>query len=736
MAENTIIRSRYKYKPDNSDKYVTIHFETNADIVQTPDLSEFGITKGASVTDVIKYLINDLIKTRALVPVCNTHSWFVLNNPVLSNGQMGYETDTCKTKMGDGINPYNMIKYTTGSGSDNSDDGIIMEVITDRKQFLDSTNPIIPLNVYVVETDTRQIKVGDGITKYKDLPYIEAKLVSSSYNNANNKVVYDYATNLFRLNKVPEKSQIIYELETGKVKKGDGKTKYRGLPYIDFATIRIEDRVGSDPVLKNSEIMVLHDTLGYTVKRGNGSTTFSRLPNIQLLAIDESTNTEYDFEYFADDSGKEIDGTKFSALIIVDTYDNFKKANPILLDGQIAICEQHSQENKIGNGRAAFDTLRTNSTVLVDSNNKEFESYDLLDNTGASVFSSNSGDSLYSKNSILYVGEQAVYIATSRISKIGDGKTKFLDLPKYEPDKVVYDYSTNLLRLNKVHEKTQVIYELETGKVKKGDGLSKYSELPYIDFATIHIEDRVGSDPIVKNTEIMVLHDMLGYTVRQGDGTTVFSKLPEMQLLAIDETRKEYEFEHFTNDSGEEIDGTTFNGLIMVDTYDNFRKANPILPANQIIICEQPSHGCKIGDGRTTFNTLRANSTALVDSTNKEFEFDDLLNENGASVISSNSGDLLLINNPKLNRDEQVLYITNTRISKIADGKTKFLDLPKYEPSAVADSKIVYYDTAVNFITNDPTLSKDTLGIESDTNKIKIGDGVNAWTALGYAKNM
>ena len=488
MAENTIIRSRYKYKPDNSDKYVTIHFETNADIVQTPDLSEFGITKGASVTDVIKYLINDLIKTRALVPVCNTHSWFVLNNPILGNGQMGYETDTCKIKMGDGINPYNMIKYTTGSGSDNSDDGIIMEVITDRKQTLDSTNPIIPLNVYAVETDTRQIKVGDGITKYKDLPYIEAKLVSSSYNNANNKVVYDYATNLFRLNKVPENSQIIYELETGKVKKGDGKTKYRGLPYIDFATIRIEDRV--------------------------------------------------------------------------------------------------------------------------------------------------------------------------------------------------------------------------------------------------------GSDPIVKNTEIMVLHDMSGYTVRQGNGTTVFSKLPEMQLLAIDENRKEYEFEHFTNDSGEEIDGTTFNGLIMVDTYDNFRKANPILPANQIIICEQPSHGCKIGDGRTTFNTLRANSTALVDSANKEFEFDDLLNENGASVISPNSGDLLLINNPKLNRDEQVLYITNTRISKIADGKTKFLDLPNYEPSAVADSKIVYYDTAVNFITNDPTLSKDTLGIESDTNKIKIGDGVNAWTALDYAKNM
>ena len=83
-----------------------------------------------------------------------------------------------------------------------------------------------------------------------------------------------------------------------------------------------------------------------------------------------------------------------------------------------------------------------------------------------------------------------------------------------------------------------------------------------------------------------------------------------------------------------------------------------------------------------------------------------------------------------------MLYITNTRISKIADGKTKFLDLPKYEPGMVTDGKIVYYDSYANFILNNPTLSKDTLGIESDTNKIKIGDGVNAWTALDYAKHM
>ena len=488
MAENTIIRTRYKYRPDNSDKYVTVHFETSADIVQTPDLSEFGITKGTSVTDVIKYLINDLIKTRALVPVCNTHNWFVLNNPILGNGQMGYETDTCRIKMGNGVNPYNMIKYAAGGSGSSGEDGVVMEVIADRKQSLDNINPIIPANTYVVETDTHQIKLGDGKTSYKDLPYIEAKMVSSSYNDTDNKIGYDYASNLNKTNEVLEKGQYVYEVDTGKVKIGDGKTKYNDLPYIDNSTMKVEDLVGSDPV--------------------------------------------------------------------------------------------------------------------------------------------------------------------------------------------------------------------------------------------------------VKTDEIMVLHDELGYTVRQGDGTTVFSELPEIKLLAIDEANKEYEFEYFTDDSGEEVDGSTFTGLLMVDTYENFSKVNPVLLDGQIAICEQSIVGCKMGDGKTTFNALRANSLILTDTIGTEFDLDGLLNDEEVSLISSNSGDLLSTNNPILNNEEQLVYVNITRISKIGDGTTKFLDLPNYEPGMVTDGKIVYYDSSANFILNNPTLSKDTLGIESDTNKIKIGDGVNAWTALDYAKNM
>ena len=42
------------------------------------------------------------------------------------------------------------------------------------------------------------------------------------------------------------------------------------------------------------------------------------------------------------------------------------------------------------------------------------------------------------------------------------------------------------------------------------------------------------------------------------------------------------------------------------------------------------------------------------------------------------------------------------------------------------------YDTAANWTGANPTLLAGEIGIESDTNKIKIGDGSTAWTSLAY----
>lgn len=42
-------------------------------------------------------------------------------------------------------------------------------------------------------------------------------------------------------------------------------------------------------------------------------------------------------------------------------------------------------------------------------------------------------------------------------------------------------------------------------------------------------------------------------------------------------------------------------------------------------------------------------------------------------------------------------------------------------------------DTAANWTSTNSVLAAGELGIETDTLKIKIGNGTSAWTALGYA---
>jgi len=44
-------------------------------------------------------------------------------------------------------------------------------------------------------------------------------------------------------------------------------------------------------------------------------------------------------------------------------------------------------------------------------------------------------------------------------------------------------------------------------------------------------------------------------------------------------------------------------------------------------------------------------------------------------------------------------------------------------------------DTAANWISANPTLAQGELGIETDTLKLKCGNGVTAWTSLAYYAN-
>ena len=50
----------------------------------------------------------------------------------------------------------------------------------------------------------------------------------------------------------------------------------------------------------------------------------------------------------------------------------------------------------------------------------------------------------------------------------------------------------------------------------------------------------------------------------------------------------------------------------------------------------------------------------------------------------------------------------------------------------MADMIQIRRDTASNWTSANPTLAQGELGAETDTSKIKIGDGTTAWTSLSY----
>jgi len=54
------------------------------------------------------------------------------------------------------------------------------------------------------------------------------------------------------------------------------------------------------------------------------------------------------------------------------------------------------------------------------------------------------------------------------------------------------------------------------------------------------------------------------------------------------------------------------------------------------------------------------------------------------------------------------------------------------EVMLVANIIQIRRDTAANWLSADPTLAQGELGIELDTLKFKVGDGLTLWSELGY----
>ncbi len=80
---------------------------------------------------------------------------------------------------------------------------------------------------------------------------------------------------------------------------------------------------------------------------------------------------------------------------------------------------------------------------------------------------------------------------------------------------------------------------------------------------------------------------------------------------------------------------------------------------------------------------------------------------------------------------------TDTKLMKIGDGATAWTALAYTlrdggSPSAPKNKQQIRRGTAAAWTSANPTLAAGEAGWESDTNKVKIGDGATAWVSLAY----
>lgn len=104
MADtNPVVHSRFKFKPEGSDKYVTVLLESTAKdvLVETP-VGDFYDGNG-TLEDLLVAIENNVARR----PVIMSKKDFVTQNYVLHEGQLGIERDTGLMKIGDGHTGWN-----------------------------------------------------------------------------------------------------------------------------------------------------------------------------------------------------------------------------------------------------------------------------------------------------------------------------------------------------------------------------------------------------------------------------------------------------------------------------------------------------------------------------------------------------------------------------------------------------------------------------------------------------
>ena len=148
------------------------------------------------------------------------------NNPILSSGEIGYETDTRKIKVGNGSSAWNSLQYiasdapaigeiamdaiyaalSMGSGLEKSyndpadsislsiDTNVVQTVVRDtHANFVADTTTIYDEGVLLFETDTQRFKFGNGINIFTDIYFAALNTQGGSMQGPidmqNNKII-------------------------------------------------------------------------------------------------------------------------------------------------------------------------------------------------------------------------------------------------------------------------------------------------------------------------------------------------------------------------------------------------------------------------------------------------------------------------------------------------------------------------------------------------------------------
>ena len=120
-------------------------------------------------------------------PRRSTKGEWEITNPILLEGELGIETPDngsglVKIKFGDGVTAWNDLEYAIDASSAPSIYG--GTVLSSRDIYLRSgiqsqwelIDPVLGLGEIVFDISNDSVKIGDGIRKFSELPYVGANI--------------------------------------------------------------------------------------------------------------------------------------------------------------------------------------------------------------------------------------------------------------------------------------------------------------------------------------------------------------------------------------------------------------------------------------------------------------------------------------------------------------------------------------------------------------------------------